>query len=744
MASALRVKVLGDTSNLAGSLKGAAGMIAGFAGAAAAAIGGLVISSVKRFIDFDEALNNSLAIMGDVSEALRKDMSDAAREIGKTTRFSATQAAEAYFFLASAGLDAKASIEALPRVANFATAGNFDLSTATDLLTDAQSALGLAVDDTAQNIKNMTRVSDVLVKANTLANASVQQFSEALTNKAGAAMRSLNMDIEEGVAVLSVFADQGIKGSEAGTTFNAVIRGLTDGVRRNSGVWKKHEIAVFDADGQMRSMADIVEDMEGALAGMSVEQQRNILSQLGFTEETLAGTLALMGNSDALREYEKDLRNAGGTTDEVANKQLESFAAKWDKLKGKIEDVALQIGESLLPHLERFVDWLDENWPEIQRKLEAFGGWLLRTAETATRAWGNMESIFKGSTDTIQGHQDVFEAGFTADWRGMWDGAKRIAGGALSVIDNAHHLAFGNMWTDFKSFVSSVPGRARRMWGDVRSSFTRGAESMVASVRRGGGRVIGFFRELPHRILAWLRGLPSQMRGIGMDMINGLVSGIRDMAASAVNAARGVVGDAINSAKSLLGISSPSKLFHWIGRMLGKGLSFGIDSQTGAVEQAVGRLANSVRTPMQKAKAEMLKHLRGGGSLFEDFSFRGMSGLGDRFNETIAEQFHGSGREFNRHNVEQFLRRGMPSAADLQQILHQAEREANQQLAQLTHASSAPARRSAQVHHTTVRVEVAAAPGSEGGLIREIVRALRFKVRTDSGGDANRFFRAGT
>ena len=119
------------------------------------AVAGLAVVSVKAFANFDAAMVKSTAIMGDVSDAMRNDMSAAAREVAKTTTFSAAQAAEAFFFLASAGLDAEQSIAALPKVAEFAQAGMFDMATATDLLTDAQSALGLSSDDAAENLENL-------------------------------------------------------------------------------------------------------------------------------------------------------------------------------------------------------------------------------------------------------------------------------------------------------------------------------------------------------------------------------------------------------------------------------------------------------------------------------------------------------------------------------------------------------------------------------------------------------------
>jgi TP901 family phage tail tape measure protein len=314
-----------------------------------AVLGAATVASIKAFADFDAEMTKSLAIMGNVSDSLRDEMADAAREVAKTTTFSANEAAEAYFFLASAGLSAADSIAAMPQVAAFAQAGMFDLATATSLLADAQSAMGLRSDDAAENMENLIRVSDVLVKANILANASVQEFSESLTNKAAASMRALNIPLEEGVAVLATFAAAGIKGSEAGTMFNATIRGLTNGVQRNAEDFARLNVEVFNSQGEMNNMADIVAQLESALNGLSVEQQRAELTALGFTEETLAGTLALLGNSEAIRGYEAALVQAGGTTEEVATKQLETLNAQIALIKSAFVDLGIEIGSRLEP-----------------------------------------------------------------------------------------------------------------------------------------------------------------------------------------------------------------------------------------------------------------------------------------------------------------------------------------------------------------------------------------------------------
>lgn len=318
------------------------------AGVAAAGVVAFASQGVQSFLQFDDKMNQSLAIMGEVSGPMRAKMETAAREVGKSTRFGADQAAEAYFFLASAGLSAQQSLNAMPRVAKFATAGMFDLATATDLATDAQSALGLSVDDPAQNLANLNRIMDVMVKTNILANTSVEQLAEALTNRAAAAARSVGKDVEETSAVLAAFADQGTKGKIAGEKFSIVLRDLQSRALSNKEEFAELGVSVFDASGNVRNMADIIGDLERLLGGMSAEQAKATLTMLGFTDESMSALQSLIGTSDAIREYEAALRSAGGTTDEVTKKQLESFSARLDILKSRLSDFGMSVGEVLV------------------------------------------------------------------------------------------------------------------------------------------------------------------------------------------------------------------------------------------------------------------------------------------------------------------------------------------------------------------------------------------------------------
>ena len=330
---------------------------------AAVAVIAALVAVARAGERFNQKMRQSLAIMGDVSAAMRGEMKDAAIEAARATRFSASEMAESYFFLASAGLDAKQSLAALPQVAMFAQAGNFDVARATDLATDAQSALGLTVKDSAKNLANLTRVTDVLTKANTIANASTEQFSVSLTTKAGAALKIVNKDIEEGVAVLAAFADQGVKGADSGTGLNIVLRDLQTKAIKFPAQFKAAGVAVFDASGKMNNMADIVGDLENKLEGLSDKQKKATLLNLGFSDKSVIFIQTLIGMSDKIREYEAALRNAGGTTKEVADKQLTALQKGFNKLGSAASSLGSTlmnvVGPAIGTVAGKFADLLD-------------------------------------------------------------------------------------------------------------------------------------------------------------------------------------------------------------------------------------------------------------------------------------------------------------------------------------------------------------------------------------------------
>lgn len=455
----MEVVVSGDASGLNSAL--ASGMsnigsmkkkVAGLGVAMSALAAGGIAKSIGAASSLDSALTESQAIMGDLTQGEMADMETAARDVAKTTTFSAEQAGESFFYLASAGMDAEQSVSALPQVASFAQAGMFDMATATDLATDAQSALGMTSENAQENLEGLTRVTDVLVGANTLANASVEQFSSALTNKAGAALKSTNKDIEEGVSVLAAYADQGIKGKLAGERLNIVIRDLQKSAQENSKAFDEMGVSVFDAEGEMRPMHDIIRDVEQATQGMSTEQRNAALSTLGLSQQAMDGITPLLGMSDAIEDYEGELQNAKGTTDEIAQNQLKSFQAQLDILKSNITDVAIGIGQVFLPHLTRLVEkttvavqWFGKLSEKTQGTAAAVG--LVATAiggllpalgllsasvgplvPTMISLGGAMASIATGPVTLLVGAIVGLAAAWRTNFAGIQDVTKRVLG----------------------------------------------------------------------------------------------------------------------------------------------------------------------------------------------------------------------------------------------------------------------------------------------------------------------------
>ena len=233
------------------------------------------------------------------------------------------------------------------------------MALATDLATDSQSALGLTVKDAEQNLTNLTRVTDVLVKANTLANASVQQFAEALTTKSGSALKVANKQIEEGVAVLSAFADRGVKGAEAGEKLNQLIRDTTRAVGKNADVFKQYNIDILDNEGNLKNLADVIEELDRGMEGMSDQQKAVLLDQLGLNRGVADAVKILSGAGDQIRAYEQALSDAGGTTEDVANKQIESLKGQSELLGSKFDELGMRVVDVLVPALQSAVEQLN-------------------------------------------------------------------------------------------------------------------------------------------------------------------------------------------------------------------------------------------------------------------------------------------------------------------------------------------------------------------------------------------------
>lgn len=439
---------------------------------------GFGTAAVKSFADFDDAMTTSIAVMGGVSEATRKALEDMAGGIAARSRTSPTEVATAYFHLASAGYKAADALGAVGVVEKFATAGAFDLegrtvglSKATSFLVDSLAALGLHTEDAAKNMEHMKHVGDVLTKANIISNATVQDFAKALTNKGAAAMRLLNKDIEEGVAVLAAFAAQGVKGEAAGEKLYIITRDLARAVIKHRDEWTALGISVFDTTGKMRPLADVIANMEKVLNPMSDELKRSTLMTLGLQDRSLAAMIQMLGMSEAVRKFEAQLRSADGAMDAVVDMRLKSFTSQMLMLKNQLISAGINIGRLFVPMLTSLNEKIKEGLVYWNSLSPAVQKWTV-AAVMAAAVTGPVIVAFGLLLSAISVAMRTFET-FGLMISGVVFGPiKLVAGAVFSLIRVFFKLAAAIVFTAARLTVDLAAALTRVLISTVSTAIT--------------------------------------------------------------------------------------------------------------------------------------------------------------------------------------------------------------------------------------------------------------------------------
>lgn len=299
---------------------------------------------------FDSSMSNVAALSGATDKEL-KMLSDTAKKFGSTTKFSASEAADALGYMALAGWDAETSASALGGVLDLAAASGMDLAAASDMVTDYMSAFNMEAKDSAY-------FADLLAYAQGNANTTAQGLGEAFKNSA-ANMNAAGQDIETTVALLSMMANQGLKGSEAGTALTAVMRDMTAKMDEGAITIGKTSVAVMDANGNYRDMTDILKDVEAATNGLGDAERASALSAT-FTSDSIKGLNLILnaGVSDAA-DFEEQLRNSTGAASEMSKVMNDNLNGDLTSLGSKLEGVQIAIYEKFEPALRDGVKVLD-------------------------------------------------------------------------------------------------------------------------------------------------------------------------------------------------------------------------------------------------------------------------------------------------------------------------------------------------------------------------------------------------
>ena len=300
---------------------------------------------------FEASMSEVQAISGATGEELQ-GLEDIARQMGATTKFSASQSAEALKYMSMAGWTAEQSIAALPGVLSLAAAGNEDLATTSDIVTDAMTAFGLQADESG-------RFADVLAAASSSANTNVGLMGETFKYAAPVA-GALGYSIEDTALAIGLMANAGIKGSQSGTALRTIFNKMAGDISVTGEKIGEVAIETQNADGSMRDFSDVLVDMRSVWDQLSeAEQAQN--AKLIFGQEAMSGFLSIMGGSDAdFDKLQGNIENSTGKAEEMADVMQDNLAGQITELKSQLEGLAIDFGKILIPALSDLVEKISE------------------------------------------------------------------------------------------------------------------------------------------------------------------------------------------------------------------------------------------------------------------------------------------------------------------------------------------------------------------------------------------------
>ena len=378
-------KGLGDAKSKASSfggaigngLKAAAKVGAAAIGAATTATVAFATSSVKAGADFDKSMSQVAATMGLTMDEMQNqvgtvdlawgtfsgNLREYAQEMGKNTAFSATEAADALNYMALAGYDAQTSMQMLPNVLNLAAAGNMDLARASDMVTDTQTAFGVSLERTSQMV-------DEMAKAASTGNTSVEQLGDAFLVVGGLAkeMNGGMVELSDGTTAtydniqeleiaLTAMANAGIKGSEAGTHMRNMLLKLSSPTKEGVVAFENLGVSVFDSEGKMRSLSDIMGDLNNSMSNLTQEEKLQAISDIFNTRDVAAAEALMSAVGEDWDKIAESILDADGAAQQMAETQLDNLAGDVTLFQSALEGAKIAVSDGLTPTLRQFVQF---------------------------------------------------------------------------------------------------------------------------------------------------------------------------------------------------------------------------------------------------------------------------------------------------------------------------------------------------------------------------------------------------
>lgn len=348
---------LNKISDLAkGAIKTTTAIISG----AATGITGLGAAAIKVGASFEKSMSNVAAISGATGDEL-KSLTDKAKEMGAKTKFSASESADAFSYMAMAGWKTTDMLNGIEGIMNLAAASGEDLATTSDIVTDALTAFKLTAADSGH-------FADVLATASSNANTNVSLMGETFKYVAPVA-GALGFSAEDCAVAIGLMANSGIKASQAGTSLRSIITRMAKPTTEVQSAMDALELSLTKSDGSMKSLNEIMLDMREGFANLTQDQQAQMAASLGG-QEAMSGLLAIVNASDDdFNKLTESIANCDGATAEMADTMSDNLPEQITILKSGLEGLGISLYEEMQAPLK---DVVKEAQTMIQELQDAF------------------------------------------------------------------------------------------------------------------------------------------------------------------------------------------------------------------------------------------------------------------------------------------------------------------------------------------------------------------------------------
>ena len=500
------LKVFGDKSataesklkGLSSSFKTTGGLLTKTVTAPLVGIGTAAVAVTSKFQSKMSEVKAISGATGNEFSSLKKK----AIEMGAKTKYSATEAASAFKYMAMAGWDTNDMLSGISGVMNLAAASGEDLATTSDIVTDALTAFGLSA-------KDSSHFADILAQASSRSNTNVGLMGETFKYVAPVA-GALGYSAEDCAVAIGLMANSGIKASQAGTALRSLFTRLAKPTDTVAAAMEKYNISLTDANGNMKPFSTLMVEMRDRFSGLSQAQKANLAATLAG-QEGMSGLLAIVNSSDKdFKSLTDSINNADGAAERMSETMLDNLSGAVTLLKSALESAGIIIGERLTPYIRRLAEWITKlvekfnNLSETQQDQIVKFGLILAAVGPVMLILSGLFSIlskvvggfklFAKTISTIKTSIDLVKAGYTGLATQMGGIPKIIASISagfsgvivpiVAVVSAVSVLvgAFVTLWKNSEDFRNNMTA----MWNELQGVFENFANQFVSRINELG------------------------------------------------------------------------------------------------------------------------------------------------------------------------------------------------------------------------------------------------------------------